>query len=319
MNYKKKLKIKQLFYKMLGCLRRNLSTKCVNKNQEIQYLNLVRDILNNGEIIESRNGITKNKFGISMKFDLDNNTLPMLTSKKMAWKTCLKELLWFISGSTDNHLLKMKNVNIWNETGTREFLNNRGLVDYMTDDLGPIYGHQWRHWNAKYFNCFKNYDNRGIDQLQHIIDSLKDEEKRYSRRLILSAWNPEQLDEMALPPCHILSQFYVNNKDELSCALYQRSGDVGLGVPFNILSYSFLTHILAEHCGLKAKSFHHFIGVAHIYEEHQNELAKQLNNKIYEFPKIKIRKRNYIDDYNLGDIKVENYKYSKSVNMKLIA
>ena len=304
---------------MLGCLRRNLSTKCVNKNQEIQYLNMVRDILNNGEIIESRNGMTKNKFGVSMKFDLDNNALPMLTSKKMAWKTCLKELLWFISGSTDNHLLKMGNVNIWNENGTREFLNNRGLMHYMTDDLGPIYGHQWRHWNAKYFNCFTSYNNKGIDQLQQIINSLKDKEERYSRRLILSAWNPEQLDEMALPPCHILSQFYVNNKDELSCALYQRSGDVGLGVPFNILSYSFLTHILAEHCGLKAKSFNHFIGVAHIYEEHQNELAKQLNNKIYEFPKIKIRKRENINDYSLGDIEIENYKYSKAVNMKLIA
>ena len=111
----------------------------------------------------------------------------------------------------------------------------------------------------------------------------------------------------------------MNSKDELSCALYQRSGDVGLGVPFNILSYSFLTHILAEHCGLKAKSFHHFIGVAHIYEEHQKELAKQLDNEIYEFPKIKVYKRQNINDYNLGDIEIENYEYSKPVNMKLIA
>jgi thymidylate synthase len=231
----------------------------------------------------------------------------------------LKELLWFISGSTDNNILKNQNVNIWNGNANREFLNNRGLHHLVENDLGPIYGHQWRFWNAKYFNCYTNYDNKGIDQLQQIIDSLNDDKEKYSRRLILSAWNPEQLDDMALPPCHIVSQFYVNSEDELSCSLYQRSGDIGLGVPFNILSYSFLTYLLAKHCGLKAKSFHHFIGVAHIYEEHVAELREQLDNCLYPSPIVNITKKDNINDYNLEDFKIKNYKYSKKVNMKLIA
>lgn len=303
---------------MLKILRRNISTKSLDRIDEVKYLNLVTDVLN-GEKIESRNGSTRNLFGRSMSFNLEDNRVPILTSKKMAWKTCLKELLWFINGETDNNKLKEQNVKIWNGNANREFLNSRGLYHYLENDLGPIYGHQWRHWNAKYYNCNTNYENRGIDQLQYIIDSLNDSKEKYSRRLILSAWNPEQLNDMALPPCHILSQFYVNDKDELSCSLYQRSGDIGLGVPFNILSYSFLTHLLAKHCGLKAKSFHHFIGVAHIYEEHVEYLEKQITNNIYPFPIINIKKKENINDYNLGDFSIKNYKYSKKVKMDLIA
>ena len=304
---------------MLSSLRRKISTKAVKNLEEMQYLELVNDIIKNGEKIKSRNGVTRNLFGLSMKFSLENNKIPILTSKKVAWKTCLKELLWFINGETDNNILNKQNVKIWDGNANREFLNNRGLGHYLENDLGPIYGHQWRHWNARYYNCFTDYNGKGIDQLNGIIESLKNENERYSRRLILSAWNPEQLDEMALPPCHVISQFFVNEKGELSCSLYQRSGDVGLGVPFNILSYSFLTHMLAKECNLKAKSFHHFLGVAHIYEEHINELKKQMKNEVYEFQTIKIEKKKSIDSYNLEDIKVENYKYSKKIKMDLIA
>lgn len=287
--------------------------------EEKQYFTLIENALN-GDIINSRNGITYNSFGESMKFNLKDNTLPLLTSKKVAWKTCVKELLWFIQGSTDNRILKNQNVKIWNGNATREFLDSRGLQNYSENDLGPIYGHQWRFWNSQYKDFNTNYKNKGIDQLENVIKTLNDPYEKYSRRNILTAWNPEQIDEMALPPCHVMSQFYVNEADELSCALYQRSGDIGLGIPFNIASYSILTHILAKHCGLKTGSFHHFIGVAHIYEEHLEVLKKQLISKTHEFPKIEIiNKHKNINDYKLQDIKVSNYKHEKTLKMPMIA
>ena len=257
-------------------------------HEEEQYLELIKDILDNGDIFNGRNGTTKAIIGSMMKYSLDDGNIPLLTTKKMAWKTCLKELLFFIKGQTDNKILKSQKVNIWNENGSREFLDSRNLKHYKEDDLGPVYGFQWRHFNTQYINCDTDYTNKGIDQLQNIIDSLKNQETRYSRRLILTAWNPTQLNEMALPPCHLLSQFNVVGKDKLTCTLYQRSGDVGLGVPFNIASYAFLTHIIAKICGLKAHKFIHFISNAHIYDDHFENLANQLNNSPYKFPKLKI-------------------------------
>ena len=200
-----------------------------------------------------------------MRFDLTNNKIPLITTKKLAWKTCLKELLWFISGSTDNKILKQNNVKIWNDNASRDFLDSRGLHNLEEDDLGPIYGHQWRFFNAEYKNCSTDYNGKGVDQLKNIIDSLNDPNNRNSRRLLLSAWNPQQLDQMALPPCHVLMQFNVFDNDKLSVALYQRSGDMGLGVPFNIASYAFLTHLIAHHCNLKPVEFIHFLGNIHIY------------------------------------------------------
>lgn len=285
---------------------------------EKQYLYLLKNIMENGEIIKGRNGITKTLFGTSMRFPLDKQ-IPLLTTKKMAWKTCIKELLWFIRGETDNKILKKQNVNIWNKNGTREFLDSRGLHYLKEDELGPIYGHQWRKFNAPYYNSFDNFPNHGIDQLGNIIKQLKCPKERLSRRIILSAWNPQQIDQMALPPCHILSQFHVNNNNELSCSLYQRSGDVGLGVPFNIASYSILTYILAKHCGLKPKEFIHFIGNAHIYEEHEEELLKQIIRKPYNFPKLTIKnKYDNIEDYKLEDFIIKDYKYHEKVKMDMI-
>ena len=285
---------------------------------EKQYLYLLKNIMENGEIIKGRNGITKTLFGTSMRFPLDKQ-IPLLTTKKMAWKTCIKELLWFIRGETDNKILKKQNVNIWNKNGTREFLDSRGLHYLKEDELGPIYGHQWRKFNAPYYNSFDNFPNHGIDQLGNIIKQLKCPKERLSRRIILSAWNPQQIDQMALPPCHILSQFHVNNNNELSCSLYQRSGDVGLGVPFNIASYSILTYILAKHCGLKPKEFIHFIGNAHIYEEHEEELLKQIIRKPYNFPKLTIKnKYDKIEEYKLEDFIIKDYKYDEKVKMDMI-
>ena len=290
--------------------------KITKNTEELQYLHIISDILNNGELQQGRNGNVYSKFGVSMRFSLKNNTLPLLTTKKVAWKTCLKELLWFIHGNTDNKLLQDENVKIWNGNATREFLDLQGLCHLKENDLGPVYGHQWRFFNAKYDNCNTNYKNHGIDQLQNIINMLQDPVERYSRRIIMTSWNPVQINEMALPPCHVLSQFKVNNNNELSCILYQRSGDIGLGIPFNIASYAFLTHLLAQHCNLEAKEFIHFIGDAHIYDDHSAILQKQIKRNPNIFPRIYIKnKYNSIDDYKLNDFIVEDYIYHDSLKM----
>jgi len=288
---------------------------------ELGYLKLVSNIIKYGNKHVGRNGNTLNHIGSTLRFSLENNKIPILTTKKLAWRACLKELIWFKNGGTNTDYLLNNKVKIWDGNSSREFLDSRGLYDYREGELGPIYGYQWRNWNKEYVNesnamrDLKYKD--GIDQLQSIIDSLNDENERYSRRLIMTAWNPEQLEEMALPPCHVLCQFHVTNKDELSCSLYQRSGDVGLGVPFNVASYSFLTHILAKHCDLKPKEFIHFIGNAHIYDDHIEPLKKQIERVPYEFPDIIVNKRDSIDDYSFNDIKVNNYKYYPGIKMNM--
>lgn len=288
---------------------------------ELGYLNLISNIIRYGNKQVGRNGNTINHIGSTLRFSLENNKIPILTTKKLAWRACLKELIWFKNGGTNTDYLLNNKVKIWNGNSSREFLDSRGLYDYREGELGPIYGYQWRNWNKEYINennlmrDLKYKD--GIDQLQNIIDSLNDENRRYSRRLIMTAWNPEQLEDMALPPCHVLCQFHVTNEDELSCSLYQRSGDVGLGVPFNIASYSFLTHILAKHCDLKPKEFIHFIGNAHIYDDHIEPLKEQIDRVPYEFPDIIVNKRDNIDDYMFEDVKVNNYKYYPGIKMNM--
>lgn len=286
-------------------------------HDEYQYLNLIKDIITEGEFVDGRNGKTKAVFGSAMHFSLQNNTIPLLTTKKLAWKTCLKELLWFIRGSTSNEELQKQNVKIWNDNASREFLDSRGLHNLKENDLGPVYGHQWRFFNAKYTNCDDDYSGKGVDQLKYIIDNLKHPVNRYSRRLVMSAWNPCQIDEMALPPCHVLVQFNVI-QNRLSCSLYQRSGDVGLGVPFNIASYSFLTHLLAKHCGLEAYEFVYYLGNSHIYDDHMNELTMQINNTPYEFATLTI-KNTYddINDYVLDDFIINNYKCHSAIKMAM--
>ena len=287
-------------------------------HDEHQYMNLIEDILTSGKEQEGRNGVTKAIFGTAMHFSLEDGTVPFLTTKRLAWKTCLKELLWFIKGDTDNKHLKDQKVHIWDANGSRDFLDSRGLINREEDDLGPIYGFQWRHFNAEYTNSGEDYTDKGVDQLKLIIKALKDPKERYSRRLILTAWNPCQLNEMALPPCHILAQFSVIENNKLCCSLYQRSGDVGLGVPFNIASYSLFTHILAKHCGLEASEFYYYIGNTHIYDDHYKPLMEQITRNPYPFPKLTIL-NNYdsIDDYKVEDFKIEKYQYHASIKMNM--
>jgi thymidylate synthase len=450
-----------------------------NRHEEHQYLDLIRDILENGSLERGRNGDTLSVFGRSMRFSLKDGQIPLLTTKRVAWKTCAKELFWFLSGSTDNGVLQKQGVHIWDGNATRDYLDSRGLTDYPENELGPIYGYQWRHFGApyrknvedpcdkfkdlrstacakdvvnpqfsgetksrmkihripsasasatqaeaeaedsishkhcemiasnelqqyvdfvgrlwtfvcklrqttfsgnsyelrspefprtpsasdsatqaEYFTCVgeavvkskicegeavensgglpslesvaKPSDftesvaqavrSQGIDQIQQIIDMLKDPAQRTSRRIILTAWNPAQIDEMALPPCHMFAQFNVRNGTHLSCAMYQRSGDVGLGVPFNIASYSLLTHILAKHTGLVADEFVYFLGNAHIYEQHIEALRPQISRVPYPFPRISIRTQPTIEKYTVDDIHVETpYEYHASIPMDMVA
>ena len=292
-------------------------------SQEYQYLSLLKRILKTGVKEEGRNGTTYSQIGGMMRFSLKNNKIPLMTTKKLAWRVCLKELLWFINGDTNNELLQRENVNIWNGNATREFLDSRGLNYLSENDLGPVYGHQWRFWNAPYskeYGCFEDYRGKGIDQLQNIIDDINISKQtgETSRRLIMTAWNPEQIDEMALPPCHVLSQFHITEGNKLSCTLYQRSADMGLGVPFNIASYSFLTHMLAKHCDLEAKEFIHFLGNAHIYDDHIESLKEQIKKEPYESPKLYIKnKKDDIEDYNITDFEIKDYKYHSQIKMKM--
>lgn len=288
-------------------------------HDEHQYLNLIYDILKHGVEENGRNGMTKSVFGASMHFSLEGGVVPVLTTKAVAWRTCLKELLWFIHGDTNNEHLTSVGVHIWDDNASREFLDSRGLHERAEGDLGPIYGHQWRHFNAAYTTCHADYAGKGVDQLQGIIDALKDPSQRTSRRLIMSAWNPCQLDEMALPPCHVMVQFNVMEGRYLSCALYQRSGDVGLGVPFNIASYSFLTHLLAKHCGLEAREFVYHLGNAHIYDDHYDGLSQQLKRRPFAFPRLNIHGEVHkdINNYRAEDFVLRDYRSYSAIKMKM--
>ena len=305
---------------MLSRACESLKHRNSSYHEENQYLNLLDDILSTNSEFVGRNGKTLSIYGSAMRFSLENNSIPLITTKKVAWKTCLRELLWFIKGSTNNKLLKEQNVHIWDANGSREFLDSRGLQNNNEDDLGPIYGFQWRHFNADYVSCDTDYSNKGIDQLKEVINTLKDPLLRNSRRMIISAWNPCQLNSMALPPCHIMMQFNVTNNNKLSCSMYQRSNDEACGTCFNIASYSFLTHLLAIHCDLEPYEFIYYKGNCHIYQEHISNIKIQLQRQPYEFPSLHIlNKRENIEDYNIDDFEVCNYKYHSPLEYKMVA
>lgn len=294
-------------------------------SEEQQYLDLIQDILVRGSLELGRNGNTFVKFGHMMRFSLEQGQLPLLTTKRVAYKACLEELLWFLRGQTDARILQERNVHIWDGNACREFLDTRGLTEYPEGILGPIYGFQWRHFGATYCpETGKPYsDHQGIDQLKQVIDQLKDPNQRSSRRIIMSAWNPLDLDKMALPPCHVLVQFHVSNGTQLSCALYQRSCDVGLGVPFNIASYSLLTHLLAKYCDLEAKEFVYFMGNAHIYESHIPGLRTQQERDPLPFPRIQVS--DTIKDFPIENITADDisfvtpYEHNKEIKLPFVS
>ena len=261
--------------------------KYVKKNRdERQYLDLVEDIILTGKKKSDRTGTgTISKFGAQMRFSLRDGVFPLLTTKRVFWKGVAEELFWFIKGETNGKTLKEKGVGIWDDNGTRAFLDSRGLTERAEGDLGPIYGFQWRHFGAEYGTCHDDYTGKGKDQLAEVIDKIKNNPD--DRRIIMSAWNPMALGDMALPPCHVMCQFYVAD-GELSCQMYQRSCDMGLGIPFNIASYSLLTVMLANICGLKPGDFIHSMGDTHVYSNHVEPLQEQLKRDPRPFPSIKV-------------------------------
>jgi thymidylate synthase len=283
---------------------------------ESQYINLIKHILENGISKDDRTGIgTLSIFSYNMTFNL-RESFPLLTTKKVYWKGVVEELLWFISGSTNSNILKEKGVKIWEGNSSREFLDSRGLSHYDQGDIGAGYGFQWRHFGAKYTNMYDSYHGQGIDQLKDVIYKIKNTPN--DRRIIMSAWNPTDLNKMALPPCHIFVQFWVDsNKKELHSQMYQRSCDVGLGVPFNIASYSLLTCIIAKLCDLTPGDFHYCMGDTHIYKNHIDAMKLQITREPYDFPKIKIKNITDIDNITSDDIQLIDYKYYENIKMNM--
>lgn len=283
---------------------------------ELQYINLIKHILENGISKDDRTGVgTLSIFSYNMTFNL-RESFPLLTTKKVYWKGVVEELLWFISGSTDSNVLKEKGVRIWEGNSSREFLDSRGLSHYDQGDIGAGYGFQWRHFGAKYTNMYDSYEGQGIDQLKDVIYKIKNTPD--DRRIIMSAWNPTDLDKMALPPCHIFVQFWVDtNKKELHSQMYQRSCDVGLGVPFNIASYSLLTCIIAKLCDLTPGDFHYCMGDTHIYKNHIDAMKLQITRDPYDFPKINIKDITDIDNIKFDDIELIDYKYYENIKMNM--
>lgn len=249
----------------------------------LEYQQLLKTILDKGIKKSDRTGTgTISYFGYQMRFNLSEG-FPLLTTKKMHLKSIIYELLWFLRGETNVRYLQERGVRIWNE-----WADENG-------ELGPVYGSQWRNWN-----------NKGIDQIANTIESIK--RNPNSRRHIVTAWNPEEVDNMALPPCHTLFQFYVAN-DRLSCQLYQRSGDSFLGIPFNIASYALLTMMIAQVCELQPGDFVHTIGDAHIYLNHIEQVKLQLSRTPYPLPQMKINPEvKDIFGFKYEDFSLENYQ-----------
>ncbi len=277
-----------------------------------QYLELLQDILDNGEIKDDRTGIgTISVFGCHLRFDLRRG-FPSVTTKKLAWKACVGELLWFIEGSGDERRLAeithggTDAVTIWTPNAHAPYWKPKAKFD---GDLGRVYGVQWRQWDSHTTKWISSSESEPIyiDQLANIIDGLKKDPN--GRRHILTAWNPGELDQMALPPCHVLCQFYVNKNKELSCHMYQRSVDVFLGLPFNISSYALLTHLIAQVCGLGVAELVISTGDTHIYTNHVEQVKEQLTREPLSLPVLKLnRDIKTIEDFTMNDIELIDYK-----------
>lgn len=281
------------------------------KHQEYAYLDALKDILENGDSRPDRTGVgTISKFGIQMRFDLTEG-FPAVTTKKLAWKACVSELLWFIEGSGDEFRLreilhgdrKSEKKTIWTDNAQADYWVNKRLQRHP-GDLGRVYGVQWRKWRKPLIRINKVIL-QNHDQLIELIAGIKNDP--YSRRHIISAWNPGELDMMALPPCHMMAQFYVNN-GKLSCQMYQRSADMFLGIPFNIASYALFTHLVAQVCKLEVGELIITIGDAHIYENHIEQVKEQLERKPIELPKLKLKSDiDVITEFEMSDIELVDY------------
>lgn len=292
------------------------------KTVDDDYIDLMRRILECGEVRETRNGLTLSVFSEKISVDLTQG-FPLLTTKKVFFNGVVKELLWFLKGETDSKKLEKEGVNIWKGNTTKEFLSQNGLP-YEEGIGGPIYGYQWRHFGQKYDyeiggkRHFTEGVEKGFDQIQFIIDEIKANPN--SRRLFFSGWNPNQLNQMCLPPCHVSYQFYVQ-RGRLSCQMYQRSADVFLGLPFNIASTALLVHLIAKSTDLLVGNVHICIGDAHLYKEHLNAVNEQLSriDSKYILPELEIAEKKDISSYNAEDIILKNYESHPAIKAKMLA
>ena len=284
-------------------------------HEEFQYLSLIQSILSTASPRTDRTKVgTLSLFGAQQRWDL-SQCFPLLTTKGVFWKGVVEELLWFVRGDTDARHLSEKGVTIWDGNASREFLDARGLVEREEGDLGPVYGFQWRHFGAPYTTCHSDYTGQGTDQLTELIATIKTDPM--SRRLVMTAWNPAALRDMALPPCHIMSQFYVAD-GRLSCQMYQRSCDMGLGVPFNIASYSLLTCLIAQVCGLKPGEFIHTLGDAHVYLTHVEALKEQIGRMPNTFPVLRLNEGvREIEQFTAADITLVGYNAHPRIKMEM--
>jgi len=323
----------------------SLISQNVEQHEEQQYLGLIRRVLSEGATRPDRTGTgTISIFAPpSLRFSLRNNALPLLTTKRVFFRAVLEELLWFVRADTDSTYLSERGVKIWDGNGSREFLDKRGLSHRRVGDLGPVYGFQWRHFGATYETADTDYTGKGVDQLREVIRKIKEDPT--DRRIIMSAWNPagtpwpaasdpfsiylygnflEDLSQMALPPCHMFCQFYVHlptsadEKPRLSCLMYQRSADLGLGIPFNIASYALLTRMIAQVTNTEPHELIIQLGDAHVYRDHVDALGIQVGREPRPLPTLRwARDVADIDDFKVDDFLVEGYAPHGKLDMKM--
>jgi thymidylate synthase len=280
---------------------------------EQEYLNALQAVLDNGTQKEDRTGVgTISYFGMQQRYDLSRG-FPAVTTKKLAWRSVVSELLWFLEGSGDENRLReilhgsrdSEKSTIWTANATAPYWQAKAKYE---GDLGRVYGVQWRHWQRPFMNS-------NVDQLERLIEGIKTDPN--GRRHILTAWNPGELDKMALPPCHIMAQFYVAN-GKLSCQMYQRSCDMFLGVPFNIASYSLLTHMIAQVCDLEVGEFVHTLGDAHIYSNHVEQVKEQLQREPLPAPQLRLNPDiKDITKFTMQDIELINYQSHAAIKAEM--
>ena len=287
-----------------------ISNNKQRKNEQA-YLDLLRLVLTEGTEKGDRTGTgTLSHFGAQLRFNLADG-FPLLTTKKVHFKSIVYELFWFLSGSTHVDYLQANGVRIWNEWSTAE---QTARFNRPAGDLGPVYGHQWRNYGASQRED-GSYNNDGVDQITQVIEQIKTNPN--SRRLIVSGWNPGEADQVALPPCHTLFQFFVAD-NKLSCQLYQRSADLFLGVPFNIASYALLTHMVAQVCGLEVGEFIWTGGDCHIYQNHREQVELQLTRELYKLPTLTLNSDvKDIFAFTYEDISVDGYESHPAIKAKV--
>lgn len=289
-----------------------------NLHQEHHYLNLLKNILETGDQKIDRTGVgTKSIFGTQLNFDLGKG-FPAITTKKLAWKAVVSELLWFLEGSGDEYRLReilhgerySSKKTIWTDNAQADYWVKKKLQRHP-GDLGRVYGVQWRKWRKPLIRINKVVL-QNHDQILELVQNLKNDP--FSRRHILSAWNPGELELMALPPCHVLSQFFVSSDKKLSCHMYQRSADMFLGVPFNIASYALLTYMLCQVCNLNPGNLIISFGDAHVYMNHIDQVKEQLKREPYPFPLLKLNPDiNDITKFSMHDIELVEYKCHETI------